>query len=64
MKEEDLLLHKVEKNNPFTVPEGYFESLTNRVMDSLPEKPVPEYKVKPLTWWESKIGRASCRERV
>ena len=52
MKEEDLLIHKVGKSNPFTVPEGYFEDLTNRVMDNLPEKPIPEYKVKPLTWWD------------
>lgn len=52
MKEEDLLIRKVGKNNPFIVPDGYFEGLTDRVMDSLPEKPVPEYKVKPLTWWD------------
>ncbi|MBO7418565.1 MAG: hypothetical protein J6U14_06475 [Bacteroidaceae bacterium] len=52
MKEEELLLRKVGKSNPFTVPEGYFEGLTNRVMDSLPEKPIPEYKTRPLTWWD------------
>ena len=52
MKEEDLLLRKVGKHNPFTVPDGYFEGLTNRVMDNLPEKPVPEYKLKPLTRWD------------
>lgn len=26
------------KQNPFTVPEGYFESLTGRIMSNLPEE--------------------------
>ena len=52
MKEEDMLLSKVGRSNPFTVPEGYFEGLTNQVMERLPEKPLPEYKTKPVTWWD------------
>lgn len=30
----------LEKQNPFRVPEGYFESLENRVLDSLDKKPI------------------------
>ncbi|MBQ7553153.1 MAG: hypothetical protein IJT46_02185 [Bacteroidaceae bacterium] len=52
MKEEDILMQKVGKHNPFTVPEGYFENLTNQVMRELPEKPVAEYKTKPVTLWD------------
>ena len=34
------LLASLEKSNPFSVPEGYFSSLENRVMDALDKKPV------------------------
>ncbi|OAV73328.1 hypothetical protein Barb6_00335 [Bacteroidales bacterium Barb6] len=34
---------------PFTVPKGYMESLTSRIMDSLPEKPrQTETPVRPI----------------
>ncbi|MDL2256399.1 hypothetical protein LJC38_07440 [Parabacteroides sp. OttesenSCG-928-K15] len=32
-------LDQLKGQNPFTVPEGYFESLTDRVMSQLPESP-------------------------
>ena len=40
------------KENPFQVPEGYFESLTSQVMNRLPEKEsVPvELDVQPTIW--------------
>ena len=38
MKEEDILLKKLGKENSFKVPEGYFENLTSEVMNKLPEK--------------------------
>ena len=34
------LLASLEKSNPFSVPEGYFSSLENKVMDALDKKPV------------------------
>lgn len=49
MKEEKDLLKKYGKKNPFTVPEGYFQSFPERLMEQLPEKEVisePEIK----TW--------------
>lgn len=38
MKEEDNILNRCGNRRPFTVPEGYFESLTESIMASLPEK--------------------------
>ena len=32
MKEEDILLKKLGKENSFKVPDGYFENLTSEVM--------------------------------
>lgn len=37
MKEETDLKQKIGKDNPFKVPEGYFENLTGQIMDKLPE---------------------------
>lgn len=38
MKEEDKILKKIGTENPFRVPNGYFENLTSEVMNRLPEK--------------------------
>ncbi|MGX8696211.1 MAG: hypothetical protein ACSW8D_07500 [Prevotella sp.] len=38
MNEEEYLNSKLGKKNPFTVPEGYFEQLTEQVMERLPEQ--------------------------
>lgn len=38
MKEENELLKKYGTQNPFTVPEGYFENFPKELMDKLPEK--------------------------
>lgn len=38
MKEEDKILKKVGTENPFRVPDDYFENLTSEVMSRLPEK--------------------------
>jgi len=50
MKEEKELLTRIGRQEPFTVPDGYFESLTERVMQRLPEKATPE--AEPLTLWQ------------
>lgn len=51
MKEEDNILKKVGKENPFKVPEGYFESLPSGVMNALPEKTKPAIEVEKSTTW-------------
>ncbi len=38
MKKELNNLDRLKGKNPFTVPDGYMEGLTSRVMDRLPEK--------------------------
>ena len=38
MKEEDIIRQHDSGRRPFTVPEGYFEQFTERLMERLPEK--------------------------
>ncbi len=48
-KEETDLLKRCGTENPFTVPEGYFEHFTEQLMEKLPEReaqPAPQ-----LTLW-------------
>ena len=49
MKEEDTLLRKYAARNPFTVPEGYFESFSEELMKQLPERDVTY--VKKISLW-------------
>ena len=49
MKEDNKILHNVGTDNPFKVPEGYFENLTQRIMDNLPEQNKQEKKTKNRT---------------
>ena len=44
MNEEEYLRSKMGKRNPFTVPEGYFEQLTQQVMARIPAE---EQEKKP-----------------
>lgn len=47
MKKEDNNLDRLKGTNPFTVPDGYMEGLTERIMSQLPEK--REEKAKPVS---------------
>ena len=38
MQEEDKILKKMGTENPFRVPDVYFENITSEVMNRLPEK--------------------------
>ena len=38
MKKEEYNLDRLKGTNPFTLPEGYMEGLTERIMSQLPEK--------------------------
>ena len=51
MKEEDILLKKLGKENSFKVPDGYFEYLTSEVMNKLPEKEKVAFKEEPVSTW-------------
>jgi hypothetical protein len=51
MKEEDILLKKLGKEDSFKVPGGYFENLTSEVMNKLPEKEKVVFKEEPVSIW-------------
>ena len=38
MKEEKYIEERVGKRNPFLVPDGYFDQLTDQIMQTLPER--------------------------
>jgi hypothetical protein len=38
MKREDIIREKCDTENHFKVPDGYFDSLTDNIMDKLPER--------------------------
>lgn len=44
------MLNNIEKNNPFRVPENYFQNFNEEIMNKLPEKKVQK-KIVPL--WRS-----------
>ncbi|NLI37197.1 MAG: hypothetical protein GX416_11910 [Bacteroidales bacterium] len=50
MKEENELLKLVGKENPFKVPEDYFDDFTTLLMDKLPEAP-EAIENMPVTKW-------------
>lgn len=50
MKEEFDIQQKVGKENPFQVPEGYFDRLTDEVMNRLPEKQLPPVLFPASPW--------------
>lgn len=50
MGKEDNILRKVGTNNPFRVPNHYFENFTQELMNKLPEKePIPLLE-EPTLW--------------
>ena len=42
MNKKENTLDRLKGKQPFRVPDGYMEGLTNRIMESLPELPVME----------------------
>lgn len=51
MKEEKALIEKIGKRNSFKVPDGYFENLTEKVMEVLPEKQPVVVSEEEVTIW-------------
>ena len=50
MKEDTGLKNRIGKDNPFKVPEGYFEDVVPEIMRQLPE--IKEQEQEELTLWE------------
>ena len=51
MKEDDEIRRKCGTENPFTVPEGYFEDFTKQLMAQLPEQAIPTPLETKVTTW-------------
>ena len=52
MKEEENILRMAGRKAPFRVPDGYFEGLTERVMDGLPEVERVKPVVRRVSMWD------------
>lgn len=50
MTTEDNLKKRIGSENPFRVPDSYFENLTSEVMKRLPEKETVVTERKPTIW--------------
>ena len=52
MEEEKYISDKLGRRNPFAVPEGYFEQLTAKVMEQIPDRRPKARRVwmRPV-WW-------------
>lgn len=50
MGKEDNILKQVGTKNPFSVPEGYFEHVSQEIMSRLPEKETLFIASEPTLW--------------
>ena len=65
MEEEKYLIERVGKQNPFKVPEGYFDTLTSQIMakvdaEGAPVKEVRNAKKAKLVWLRPLLYAAAC----
>lgn len=51
MKEEKILIEKFGKANHFAVPEGYFDSFADQLMEQLPESSARVIDIRAQKWW-------------
>lgn len=64
--EETYLEQHYGKVRPFTVPDGYFDTIADRVMARLPEQKdearpaAREYRLKPRQQWRTLVSVAAC----
>lgn len=52
MREEKILKDKFGKVNTFTVPDGYFDSFAERLMENLPETESHVIHMQAQSWWQ------------
>lgn len=55
MKEENYLIEKVGKENPFRVPEGYFDTLTSQIMAKVEAEGVEARDIQPVKEKRAKV---------
>ena len=52
-REENILKERFGKQNPFKVPDGYFDRLTEKIMENLPEQEVRVIDIRSRqTLWQ------------
>lgn len=52
-REENILKERFGKENPFKVPEGYFNHLTEKIMENLPEQEIRVIDIRSRqTLWQ------------
>ena len=52
-REENILKERFGKENPFKVPDGYFDHLTERIMEKLPEQEIRVIDIRSRqTLWQ------------
>ena len=51
LKEEKILKDKFGTANHFTVPEGYFDSFAEKLMESLPAPEPQVIEMQAASWW-------------
>ena len=60
MSDEEKILKKIGKENPFKVPDGYFEDFQQQLMSSLPERVPFEKTVIRIPLWRKRPFWASA----
>lgn len=56
-KEEQILIKRFGKKEPFKVPDGYFDDFTSKLMERLPERPEHQLAVTPLRSRQTRLWR-------
>lgn len=51
LKEERFIREKFGKKNPFSVPDGYFDSFADKLMEQLPEPQAQVIEMRAESWW-------------
>ena len=67
MEEEKYISDKLGRRNPFTVPEGYFEQLTTKVMEQIPDRRPKARRVwmRPVWWAAAAVeGKISIKTPI
>ena len=60
MNEESLIQEKFGKEQPFRVPEGYFEHFADKLMEQLPDEGAKVVEMRPRKYWKVAVGLAAA----
>lgn len=65
-REENILKERFGKQNPFKVPDGYFDHLTERIMENLPEQEVRviDIRSRQMLWQKLPLRKIAAAVAV